>query len=191
MNIGIDVDGVILDSERVMDFYAEYTAFRYGKERLQEDTLELEDSYDLTQEQIDYFYDNFFDEITKTCPFLPGVKEILTMLKADGHKLFIVSTRGFYNERELIFAKQRLKELDIEFDGYEWGHNNKLDACKKLGIDVMIEDNPKKVEQMTSGNFKILYLKERMLREVNHPNVIEVKNWMRIYKVIKKLSENK
>lgn len=190
MKIGIDFDGVILDTERGCNFYADYwSAFSLNKERKRSDSTMQEGCFDWTDEEIDYFYNNFYDDITKKSPFIVGAKEILTKLKEEGHELYVITLRGLYREQEQIDAQNKLDELGVKFDGIFWSQRNKVELCKELGISVMIDDGEYNVEKFVNQDITVLYFKESQIREINSPNVRTVHSWMDIYRQIQELSK--
>lgn len=188
MKIGIDIDGVILDSERNLKFYADYWSyFQLNKNRLRDDDVTQENCFDWTDTEIDFFYSNYFDNITKKSELVVGAKEIISKLKEDGHQLYIVTLRGYYRPEERLDAEEKLKQLGVEFDEICWSIKDKIGKCKELGITLMIDDNPDNVEQFANQDISVLYFKEEPIREVSMPNVIKVDSWMDIYREIKKL----
>ena len=190
MKIAVDFDGVILDSEGLLKFYADFwSTFEIGKPRLRDDVIMQEKCFDWTDEEIVYFYDTYYREITRKSQLMVGAKEILDKLKEDGHQLFIVTLRGFYNEEEKIDAEEKLKQLDVKFDQICWGIKDKIGKCKELGADVMIDDNPENVMQFENEDIKVLYFKEEATRDVCMPNVAKVTSWMDIYRQIELISK--
>ena len=122
MNIGIDFDGVILDTERHNSFWADYYShFVLNKKRLRNNTVSQELCFDWSKDNFDEFYKTYFMKASKDADFLPGVKEILQKLKDDGHKLYIISLRGFYHKFEVKPALDKIKKLKIDFDGVFFG----------------------------------------------------------------------
>ena len=186
MKIAIDFDGVILDSEPLLKFYADFwSTFSIGKERLRDDEVTQEKCFDWTGEEIVDFYNQYFDKITRQSHLMVGAKEILQKLKDEGHQLYIVTLRGYYNQEERIEAEEKLNQLGIEFDQICWGVKDKIGKCKELEADVMIDDNPTNVMQFANENIKVLYFKEAAIREIDLPNVKKVGSWMDIYRQIK------
>ena len=186
MKIGIDIDGVILDSERWFKFYSDYIAyFTFKKKKLRNDTLMIEKNYDLTQEQVDKFYDTYFDPVTKDCDFIPGAVDIIKLLKAEGHELYVITMRGFYNENEIKFAKHRLDEIGVEFSGIEWNCPDKSIACHKFGIDFMIEDNPMHIQKIIGGKTKCIQFFAENIKPIRSKYIYYADNWMDAYKIIK------
>lgn len=189
MKIAIDFDGVILDSESHISYLADcYSYFELEKTRLKSDDVSPEKCFDWSKEETDHFYSNQFHEATKRAGFVVGVKEMLEKLKADGHELFIVSKRGYYNEKELEFALPKLEELGFKFDDVFFSVKNKIQKCEELKIDIMIEDNPENIEQFLNSKIKVIYLRAKNIRKLKHKNVTEVSNWFEIYKTIKEMA---
>lgn len=185
MNIGIDIDGVILDSERPLKFYADYWSFfSLGKNRLRNDDVTQENCFDWNDSEIDYFYSNYFDDITKNSQLMVGAKEILTKLKEEGYNLYIITLRGYYREQEKLDAEKKLDELCIKFDGIYWSVKNKIGKCKELKIDVMIDDSPENVMQFANENISVLHFKDAGIKNVKLKNVTKVTSWMDIYRAI-------
>ncbi len=190
MKIGIDIDGVIFDTERALRFYADYWSyFTLGKDRIKNDDFTQEHCFNWTEEEKTDFYENQFNTITENANLMIGAKEILAKLKEDGHKLYLITLRGYYREGEKAVADKKLKQIGVEFDGIFWAVKDKADKCKELGIDVMIEDNPDNILQYKGKNISVLYLKEEPSKEVVMQNVTKVNSWMDIYRQILKLSK--
>lgn len=190
MKIGIDIDGVILDTERDLKFFADYWSyFKLAKNRLKNDDVTQEHCFDWTEEEMNYFYSNYFDNLTKKAHLIVGAKEILKKLKEEGHELYIVTLRGYYRKEEKRDAEKKLKKLGVKFDGIHWSIKNKIGKCKELGIQVMIDDNPDNVEQFANSGLGVLYFKEEPTRSVKLDNVVKVTSWMDIYREINKMSK--
>jgi len=191
MKIGIDIDGVILDSERNLKFYADYWSyFELNKNRQTDTEVSQSKCFGWTKEESDYFYGTLYDKISEQTNLMVGTKEILTKLKEEGHQLYVVTLRGYYREEERSAAESKLNQLGVEFDQVCWGIKDKIGKCEELGIELMIDDNPENVEQFASNKaIQVLYFKEAPVREVDMPNVTKVDNWMDIYREVKRFSK--
>lgn len=187
MNIGFDFDGVILDSETQFSFLAEYWSyFSLNKQRLKKDDVALENCFDWTHEEFEQFYETLFHEGTTKSNFMVGAKEILEKLRQDGHKLYVISRRGFYHEHEIKSALPKLQEFGFEFDDVFFSIDKKLEKCKELNISIMVEDNPDNLKPFLKSNIKSIYLRAKTIKPLKHKNVEEADSWMDIYKIIKK-----
>jgi 5'(3')-deoxyribonucleotidase len=67
-----------------------------------------------------------------------------------------------------------------------WGVWDKAAKCKELGLDIMIDDNPKNVDTFKGSNIEVLYLRDTEARDVKLKNVTTVYTWMQIYHEIVK-----
>lgn len=191
MKIGVDFDGVILDSEKHLKFYADYYShFELGgRKRIHNDSVIQQDCFDWTQKEIDVFFTKYFALATKTAPFICGAKEILQKLKSEGHKLYLITNRTVNTIDEVSMAKERLNELNIEFDGYSFENGNKPERCKKLGIDIMIDDTSENVKAFIGTNIKVLHFRDVNIKKVVADNVIDVDNWMKVYYEINNIKQ--
>ena len=181
MNIGFDFDGVILDSEERTKFYAEYYSwFELGKKRLRSNEVDQDKCFDWTPEESEKFYHTHFITATETAPFVAGAYEILSKLKSEGHKIFVISRRGVDGQFEIDHAMQKLKKLGIEFDGIYFKEINKLKKCEELKLQVFVDDNPDNVE----------CFKDIKIKTVSQKNVLQIDDWMDIYHFVNKI-ENK
>lgn len=191
MNIGFDFDGVILDSEERTKFYAEYYSwFELGKKRLRSNEVDQDKCFDWTPEESEKFYHTHFITATETAPFVAGAYEILSKLKSEGHKIFVISRRGVDGQFEIDHAMQKLKNLGIEFDGIYFKEINKLKKCEELKLQVFVDDNPDNVECFKDSNINVLFFKDIKIKTVSQKNVLQIDDWMDIYHFVNKI-ENK
>ncbi len=189
MNIAIDFDGVILDSERATAYYADYYShFKLNKSRLKNNTVTQDECFNWTKKEFETFYKVYYMKATEDAHFVYGAEEILQKLKKEGHKLFIVSKRGFYHQFEIAPALKKLKKFKVKFDEVLFGIEAKRKTCEQLNVDIMIEDNSENIEKFFGSNIKILHLRDKNIRKLSHKNVFEVDNWVDIYKKIQELN---
>lgn len=101
MKIGIDIDGVILDYERVLKTYGDlYDFIELKKDGIvNRNEHYLRNRYDWTEEERMNFVNKYFLELSKNTPLIPGAKTVISMLKKEGNELIIISARG-WNDRK-------------------------------------------------------------------------------------------
>lgn len=188
MKIGIDLDGVVFNSEALWAVYGEL----YDCIELKRNSLKIigeprvDNSYEWTEEETNTFLNKYIG--IRNFDFMPGVKEVLDLLKKDGHELILVTARGSKNmvndNREV--AEIKLKENNIQFDKYYWGQTEKVDVCKKENIDYMIDDNYHICEAMNKENIGTIYFQSLNRKHLNLEGKFkEVTNWGEIYRFIK------
>ena len=121
MKIGIDLDGVVFDTEKEYRVYTELYDMLVLKQNSKIDNSELrfQDRFKWTEENSSDFLKRYHEKITKEANYMPGAKDVLKMLKQDGHKLIMITARGGMNKRMIEITKERLNQDNMEiFDKY-------------------------------------------------------------------------
>ena len=194
MKIGIDLDGVVFDSEKEFRVYSELYDMIDLKQNSKTDNRELkfQDRFQWTGKETEDFLKKYHKQIIEESNFIPGVKRILKLLKEDGHSLILITARGGLNKDMIKITEERLKEngMDI-FDKYYWATENKDEVCQRENIDIMIDDSCKNCENIANSKIKTIYLKDAPSYNLEENKYIKVLyNWGEIYRYIKKI-ENK
>ncbi len=191
MKIGIDIDGVILNSEELFRIKGElYDLLKLHKKGvINKKGFLNSERYDWTNEELENFREKYFIEGTKEAPLMPGVKEVLELLRNDGHELIIITARGLTVKGMKEAGEKKLDESNLKFDKYYWSIENKLDVCIKENIDVMIDDKASICKQISENKIKSLYFRN-VNREILQENdyLKEVNNWGEIYRYIYNLN---
>ena len=75
-------------------------------------------------------------------------------------------------------AKRILNEGNIVFNKYYWKQTDKLATCKKENIDIMIDDDYKIIEKLSTNGVKTLYFRDTNLKRLAENDYVkEVNNW--------------
>ena len=191
MKIGIDLDGVVFDSEKEFRVYSELYDMIDLKQnsKLNNKELKFQDRFKWTQEETDGFLNKYHKQIIVESNYMPGVKRILNLLKQDGHSLILITARGGMNKDMIKITEERLKQSEMDiFDKYYWATENKDDVCIKENIDIMIDDFYKKCESIADKKIKTIYLKDAPSYDLEENEYIKVLyNWGEIYRYIKEI----
>lgn len=189
MKIGIDLDGVIFDSEKLYRVCSElYEILDLKKNTIRDRAnLRFQERYSWTEAETRAFIDKYYDYIVKNTNFMPGAIEILKMLKKDGHSFIIITARGKVSNDSIETTKQIFKENDLEiFDKYYWAVEDKAKICKEEKIDLMIDDYNENCLKIASEGIKTIYLKDAPSYEIEDTEYIKtLYNWGEIYRYIK------
>jgi len=185
MNIGIDIDGVIFDSETYFRTFAEIYDIESGinSSIVNKEETRVQRRYDWTDEQFATYVRDVMVPLERNTPFMAGALKVLDELKKMGHRLVIISRRGssgFYEEIEI--ANKRFAEVGLEFDGVYMDVGSKLDVCKQENIDVMIDDLDRTIDELSDNGIDCLYFICPDSREIKKDNVTSVTNWGEIYR---------
>lgn len=193
MRIGIDLDGVVLDTEKQFRNDAElYDMLVLNKNSMKDPTeLRVQERYDWTKEEGEVFVKSYFLEATKKSHIMPGAKEVIELLKKDGHELIVITARGMDTPLMRKLGEKMLDEAGIKFDKYYWGKKEKVEIAKKENIDIMIEDSLRNCMKFSEEGIKSIYLKDSNLKSANDPNIKECYIWAEIYRYIRSLCVKK
>ncbi len=195
MRIGVDLDGVIFDSERLYRVCSELFEVIDLKKNTIRDNRETKflRRYEWTQEEFDQFVKKYHLYVVNNANFVPGAKEVLKMLKEEGHELIIISARG-HEKQELIEITEDIFEhnnMNI-FNKYYWGVEDKAKICKYENIDLMIDDYIENCKAIANEQIKTIYLQDAPSFIVEDSEYIKtLYNWGEIYRYITDLQASK
>ncbi len=185
MRIGIDLDGVIFNSERLYRTYGEIFDMKNGGSGQKfPDSPDVCYSYGWSEELANEFIETYFYYIQMHSPIMDNAIEIIKKLKSEGNELILITARGCISQQEIDISIKRLKEHGLEFDGFHFVSTDKLKVCQEEKIDVMIDDCINHIEKISSAGIKCLYFRDIWARPCHNKNVLEVHNWGEIYRKI-------
>ena len=102
MKIGIDLDGVVFNTETYFRTYGELFDIKIGgKGMINPTELKVRKRYDWSKQERQQFLDEVVTEVEKTAPLMPYAKEVLATLKQAGHKLVVITSRGYLYDEEI------------------------------------------------------------------------------------------
>ena len=168
MKIGVDLDGVIYDSEKELRVYSELFEILDLKKNTKTDNQELayQKRFVWTEEEKKQFWNKYHRPILRTANFMPGAKDVLTQLKQDGHELYIVTARGGYDKTVIEETIASLKDhgLDI-FTRMHWNSKNKAKICQEEQLDLMIDDSYDNCKAIAEAGIPVIYVKDAPSKE--------------------------
>lgn len=193
MNIGIDMDGVITDISRfIIDFG---TKFRYENNintEICENEYNEAKALGLTDEQSEKFWNEYLPYYASKYAVRDFAPEVIKKLREHGHKIIIITARNedglpketYGTMKDMV--KKWLNENQIEYDGLEFTVGSKLPYCIKNDIDVMIEDSPYNILDI-STQIPILCFDNPYNKTLNGDNITRVYSW---YEILYKIENN-
>lgn len=192
MKIGIDLDGVVFDSEKLFRVYAElYDILELHQNGIIDNReVRFQERYNWSQETINDFMSKYHTKNIEEAAFMPGAKEVLKMLKEEGHKLIIITARGNKTKEHITITEDILKKNDMYiFDKYIWGVNNKSEICVDEKLDLMIEDSDRNCKVISDKKIKTIYFKDAPNYEIQENEYLKtLYNWGEVYRYIKEAS---
>ncbi|MGE5329172.1 MAG: 5' nucleotidase, NT5C type [Deltaproteobacteria bacterium] len=181
MRIGIDIDGVIVDTistcaAAISDFIGyeitcEDVVFRY------EEMCEVHD-----------FWKKNAARVLCCTPPKEGVCEHINELLYK-HELYFISSRGSQtlDESRIWFGKYGLPKENLFFTS----GNPKAGLCKEFELDLFIEDSPKNAEEIADAGILVLLLDAFYNSNFEKEGIVRCKNWEEIITRINELEAGK
>lgn len=194
MNIGVDIDGVLLDLER----FALDCGTKMCIEKNIDININLEkyfegEKFHWTQEQEDEFWDTYLLEYVQNSMPRKYASEIIKKLREEGNTICIITARNESGMPEEYYGKMQeetikwLKTNNIEYDKiFFTTDDDKLNKCKENNIDIMIEDSPTNIKNI-SKEIKTIKFDCQYNRNVESENIIKAYSWYHIYQIINEL----
>ena len=188
MKIGIDLDGVVIDSETTFRTYEEIFDLDKltGNNLINRKEPKFQGRYKWTNEEQQEFISKYFMTVSRESPLMAGFLGVYNLLKDKNIEFVVITARGGFIKEMKDDAERLLNEYNIKFSKYYWAENNKLEICKKENIDFMIDDDYKIIEELAQNHVKTLYFRDTGLKKLEENEYItEVNNWGDIYRYIK------
>lgn len=194
MKIGMDLDGVVIDSEQTFRTYEEIydVDVLKGNHLMNKEEPKFQARYNWTKEQEETFIQHYFLQVSKESNLMSGFQKVYHLLKEQGNEFIVITARGGFIKEMKEDAIRLLEEHQIEFDKYYWKVEDKLEICQKEKVDLMIDDDWRIVENLASHQIKSLYFRDTNLKRLPESKYLkEVNNWGEVYRYIKELEGGK
>lgn len=193
MKIGLDLDGVVLDTEKQFRNEAElYDILELNRNSTKDQSAQwAQDRYKWADDEKNEFIEKYLIEGTKKSHIMPGAKEVIELLKKDGHELVVITARGHDIPVMKKLAQEMLEKENITFDKYYWETPEKVETAKKENIDLMVEDSLSNCMKLSKENIKSIYLRDSNMKPANDKNIKECYIWGEVYRYIRELSDKK
>ncbi len=192
MKIGIDLDGVVIDSETTFRTYEEIFDIDIlkGNNLINRKEPKFQARYNWSSNQEKEFIEKYFLKVSRESGLMSGFIAIYELLKKQGHEFVVITARGGYVKEMKDDAIRLLEENNIKFDKYYWNVEDKLEICKKEKVDIMIDDDWNIIKKIAENKIRTLYFRDTNLMILEENKYIkEVNNWGEIYRYIKESME--
>ena len=177
MNIGVDLDGVLFDSESMFRSLSQIYNLKIGGKVIDSEKLRFQDRYNWTWEQCKDFINEYMIDIHKQAPVMPYAKNIIKALESKGHNIYAITSRGLALEGEIDITNNRLEQENINFKQIIYNADNKLEVCKQLNIDIMIDDLVTTIDTIADNGIKCFYYRDNINDKYGRKNVTIVRDW--------------
>ena len=196
--IGCDCDGVLTDL---------YTHnVRAGKETFRREPVDLngygvDEIYDVSDIHFVWRYTKavgIFRRYCQTEPAREGALSVINELSGQGFEFHLISARMFADDRGILGYLSRswlmgwLERNDFRFNSVQLcseklSPRDKLQACRKLGVDAMIEDRPDNALYLAENGIHVLMFDAPYNSDISHENITRVHSWEEIRQLLMSL----
>lgn len=194
MRIGIDIDGVLTDIERfVVDYVSKYCIENNIEYKIGESNYDICKTFNINKEQGNNFWDTYIEDYAKNEKARAFASEVIEKLKQEGNEIYIVTARWNTNRDDEKGSKMRetvknwLCEYKIPYDKLVFSkaeQERKSDEIIENKIDLMIEDNPNNINEISKIIPVICYNTEYN-KECKSDKITRCYSWYDIYRTIK------
>lgn len=196
MKIGIDIDGVLTNIEQfVLDYLTRYCVLNHisFSINMQNVCYDMACTFGIEKEVEHRFWKEMLPVYAKTITARPFASEVIGKLKEEGAEIYIITARMYTNQSDTFgeqvrkMVKDWLEENGILYDKliFSKGSNeSKLSEILENKIDVMIEDNPVNIQEI-SKIIPVICYDTSYNRNSSFSNVIRCYSFYDIYRRIK------
>ncbi|MFR2534982.1 MAG: 5' nucleotidase, NT5C type [Clostridia bacterium] len=192
MRIGIDIDGVLTDEHRfIIDYGTKYLNNKKIEYTLHDNIYDDPKIFEITKSQYDAFWKKYLVYYSENISIRPFAAEVIKKLKQENNEIYIITSRSFttyenqHRQKMQDIVKKWLNKNDVKYDEIIFSRN-KADICRKMHIDVMIEDKPENVIAI-SKIIPVICYDHPYNNELSDRNIIRSYSWYDIYKKIKEM----
>lgn len=195
MNIGIDIDNTLTDiNETLFEAANKYTK-EINKDFVEKEIIKYEGNINLSEfyskifgwnkENVEYFFRNQRLEVVDNAKPRENCLEVIKKLKEEKNNIYIVTARTKrFDDMPYERSKMWLDKNGIVYDRIVVGAVDKADICKKLNIDIFIDDQLNNCINLS--NKKIHTIRITDSNKI-YGDIVNISNWSDIYKYISNL----
>lgn len=196
MRIGIDIDGVLTHLEQ---FYIDYASKFCGENDIEycfgNYGYSVSETLGISALDEKNFWNQYLDFYAREEKARPFSSEIIKKLKDEGNEIYIITARWGTNREDEIGKRMRkivknwLVENEIVYDQLIFSkaeNEKKVQEILDYKIDVMIEDSPKNIEQLSTF-IPIICYHAAYNKDCYGKNIIRCYSWYDVYLSIKNM----
>lgn len=193
MRIGIDIDGVLTNIE---EFVADYEVkFCYENSLSYRVNLKEYDdgkALGISAENSEKFWNKYIKYYATEYRARDFASEVIKKLKEDGHEIYIITARNEYGltgedyGKMKQFVREWLEKNNIYYDKIVYTEESKLPYCIGNYIDIMIEDKPENIKEI-STKIPVLCYNCTYNKDIKGKNITRVYSWYDIYNKIEQM----
>lgn len=150
--------------------------------------------FNWSNEEDNKFWEKYLFDYAKNEKPRVFANEVTKKLSDDGNKIYIITARCLSNLNTYEGKLMRntvinwLKENNIYYDEVIFTDEDKRKVCTHYNIDIMIEDAPKNIMELSEILPNVICFDTVYNRECISDNIIRCYSWYDIYSKIKDLN---
>jgi uncharacterized HAD superfamily protein len=192
LKIGIDIDGVLTDIEKwQLDYGSKFYYENYHKGIVNNKGYETDEIFDSSHECDDLFWNKYFEEYSVNVEARKFAAEVISNLKKEGYKIYIITARGSFLDNSSVLTKKEndqivknwLSKNKIYYDQIIFSPEDKLNICINNKIDIMIEDKVDNINKI-STKIPVICFNAGYNELCNGKNIYRVYSWYDAYYTI-------
>lgn len=158
------------------------------------DGYDIKDMFETTDKFAEDFWEKYFIDYCVNEPARKFSDEVTHKLKEDGNEIYIITARYLTEKQDEIgieireIVKNWLKKYNIYYDKLIFSPDDKLEICQENKIDLMIEDRPKNILDL-SKIMPVICFNAGYNRKCTGENIIRCYSWYDIYSKIKNIKQ--
>ena len=200
MNIGIDIDGVLIDYGKYIRTYgSEYFKKKYNMKVADPDGYSAEEVFGCTRKQSKAFWLLNARRYWTSEPAIEGAAEVIGKLSIEGHTIHLITGRAFtadkgpqrYISRSLLrrwLRKNGIMYDEIVFCPQKEPAPEKLAACKRHNIDTMVDDDPENIATLRDSLHMIVF-DSPWNRKISDEDLSRAHSWYEVYDIVHQLDK--
>lgn len=192
MRIGVDIDGVLTDEHRfIIDYGTKFLNDEGIEYTLHDDIYDNRKIFEINKSQYDAFWRKYLVYYSENILIRPFASEVIKKLKQENNEVYIITSRSFttyeneYRQKMQNIVKNWLEKNNVVYDEIIFS-TNKADICKKMNIDVMVEDKPENILSI-SKIIPVICYDHPYNKGLFDENIIRSYSWYDIYKKIREI----
>lgn len=191
MKIGVDIDGVLTDIERfTVDYGTKFCIENNIAIKIKVGEYDEKVTFGWTDEQVMQFWNTYLEYYATKYKTREFASDIIHKLRQEGHEIYIITARNDWGLPAGSIGKMQeyvskwLDDEKIEYDRLIYTEGSKLPYCVGNYIDIMIEDSPENIKDISS-KIKVLCYHCMYNAKVSGKNIERVYSWNEVYQKLK------
>ena len=191
MNIGIDIDGVLQNvGDFIFDYGSKYCFYKNINFNINDSEYNEKDIFGISSKEAEEFWKTYLVQYVTSYQPRDFAVEVIKKLKENNNNIYIITARNEYglpddeegNMQKL--TKEWIKKNKIYYDELIFTSEDKRKVCKENKIDIMIEDSPTNVKEL-SEIIKVFCYDNPYNRGIEGKNITRVYSW---YDILNKIA---